>query len=47
MDASDYTENQKKLIQIKYPDKYKELWGVGETLPSEKETKKEDEPAAE
>jgi hypothetical protein len=32
MTADDYTENQKKLIEIKYPDKYKELWG---------ETKKE------
>tara|TARA_R110000787_G_scaffold112545_4_gene221477 strand:- start:6546 stop:6668 length:123 start_codon:yes stop_codon:yes gene_type:complete len=40
MKADDYTENQKKLIQIKYPDKYKELWG-------EEETKKEEEPAAE
>ena len=28
MDASDYTEKQKKLIQILYPDKYEELWGT-------------------
>jgi len=47
MKADDYTENQKKLIQVLYPEKYAELWGVGETLPSDKETKKEDEPAAE
>lgn len=38
MTADDYTENQKKIIQIRFPDKYKELWG---------ETKKEDEPANE
>tara|TARA_R110000850_G_scaffold129498_3_gene249425 strand:+ start:2700 stop:2867 length:168 start_codon:yes stop_codon:yes gene_type:complete len=55
MDASDYTEHQKKLIQILYPDKYTELWG---RVPKKKkkkiqkkkkevETKKEEEPAAE
>jgi hypothetical protein len=30
MTADDYTENQKKLIQIKYPEKYAELWGADE-----------------
>jgi len=37
MDASDYTEKQKRLIQVLYPDKYEELWG----------TKKEEEQPAE
>tara|TARA_R100000541_G_scaffold21209_1_gene31132 strand:- start:987 stop:1118 length:132 start_codon:yes stop_codon:yes gene_type:complete len=43
MTAEDYTENQKKLIQVKYPEKYEVLWGQGSSV----ETKKEDEPAAE
>ena len=41
MCAENYTEKQKKLIQILYPDKYEELWGVKE------ETKKEEESPAE
>lgn len=28
MDASDYTEKQKKLIQVLFPDKYELLWGT-------------------
>ena len=43
MDASDYTEKQKKLIQVLFPDKYELLWpkvqGSG--------TKKEEEQPAE
>jgi len=33
----EYTDKQKKLIQILYPDKYEELWG----------TKKDEEQPAE
>tara|TARA_S200002703_G_C3798028_1_gene246522 strand:- start:1022 stop:1126 length:105 start_codon:yes stop_codon:yes gene_type:complete len=33
----EYTDKQKKLIQVLYPDKYEELWG----------TKKEEEQPAE
>ena len=38
MTADDYTKNQKKLILVRYPEKYKLLWP---------ETKKEDEEPAE
>tara|TARA_R100001015_G_C4554765_1_gene115847 strand:+ start:570 stop:695 length:126 start_codon:yes stop_codon:yes gene_type:complete len=41
MDASDYTDKQKKIIEVLFPDKYKELWG------SEEEPKKEEEQPAE
>tara|TARA_R100000951_G_scaffold69108_2_gene58208 strand:- start:178 stop:294 length:117 start_codon:yes stop_codon:yes gene_type:complete len=37
----EYTDNQKKLIKILYPDKYKKLW------PEVEEPKKEEEQPAE
>ena len=52
---SDWTANQKKLIQYYDPERYEKIWGVKEVVKEvaaepvvkEEETKKEDVPAAE